>query len=72
MGKKKTEEKVAGSVAMARAGLKQGVYWLTPEESEALKQAAQINGQSIMSLVQHFIRTGSQKMLDEHRQKQSQ
>lgn len=61
--KKKRAPRKSGSVAMAEAGLKQGTYWLTPDEAETLRKAADARGQSVMSLVQHIIRTTTQEMV---------
>ncbi len=65
--KKPRASRKSGSVAMAKAGLKQGGYWLTSEEAESLRQAAELRGQSVMSLVQHLIRTGAQQIINDHR-----
>jgi uncharacterized protein (DUF1778 family) len=64
--KKPPSPRKSGSAAMAHAGLKQANYWLTEEEAEILKEAADARGQSVMSLVQHVIRT---QIIEEHRKK---
>jgi hypothetical protein len=69
--KKPRAPRKSGSVAMAEAGLKQGVYWLTPDEADTLRQAAEFRGQSIMSLVQHLIRTGTQQMIEDQRRQKT-